>query len=119
MTRLLNLCLLLTALLGLMGQATAVAMVPTRATSASMQASMAGMDCMDMANAPAPGKPPCKNMTLQCVAAMDCSPMAFTGSATLVTDPLFVTRDRTALLLAARLYGRSFGPELEPPTTLI
>lgn len=80
---------------------------------------MANMNCMDMANAPAPGMPPCKNMTLQCMAAMDCSPLAFTGSATLVTDPFLDVRDRAALLLAARLYGRSLGPEPEPPTSLI
>jgi hypothetical protein len=45
--------LLLMALMGLIGQSTAMAMVPTPMTIGSMQASMAGMDCMHIANTPA------------------------------------------------------------------
>lgn len=96
-------------------------MAPTGVTSTleSMQASMADMDCMDMANAPDPGKPPCKKVTLQCIAAMGCSPLAFAEPATLATDAPPIARDRSTPSLAARLHGRSYGPEPDPPTILI
>lgn len=80
---------------------------------------MADMDCMDMANAPAPGKPPCKKVTLQCMAAMGCSPLAFTEPTAPAADMLPAVHDKAAPLLAARLHGRSFGPEPDPPTILI
>lgn len=127
MKRLLHIALLILALLGLVGQSTAMAMAPPRSTAAvtdgsmniSMQASMADMDCMDMATAPAPGKPPCKKVTLQCIAAMGCSPLALTEPSAPAADTLPAAHDRAAPLLAARLYDRSFGPEPDPPPFLI
>ena len=119
MTRALHIGLLLMALLGLVSQSTARAMVPAPMTIGSVQASMAGMDCMDMAEAPVPGKSPCKKMTLQCMVAMGCA------SATLVKPDApgisspFVDRVKSALALAARLWGRSYGPEPDPPSFLI
>ena len=64
MTRALHIGLLLMALLGLLGQSTAMAMVPAPVTIGSLQVSMSGMDCMDRAKAPVPGKAPCKTMTI-------------------------------------------------------
>ena len=119
MTRPLHIGLLLIALLGLVGQSTAMAMVPAPMTIGSMQASMAGMDCMDMANTPAPGQPPCKKMTLQCMAAMGCAPATFVGPDAPSISPLFVDRVKSAPSLAARLWGRSYGPEPDPPSFLI
>ena len=119
MTRSLQIGLLLMALLGLMGQSTAMAAVPALMSSGSIQASMAGMDCMDMANLPAPGKLPCKKMTLQCMAAMGCAPATLVEPDAPTISSLFVDRVKSALPLAARLWGRSYGPEPDPPSFLI
>lgn len=127
MTRFLHICLLLTALLGLIGQSTAMAMAPTRTTAVmtsgsmngSTQASMEGLNCMDMANAPPPGKAPCKNVTLQCMAAMGCSPLAFTLPVIRALDPQRVEPIKTARPAVTRLNGRSYGPEPDPPSFLI
>ena len=119
MKRLLHISLLLMALLGLIGQSTAMAMAPSGAPSTSMQASMADMDCMGMANPPESGKPPCKKVMLQCIAAMNCSPLVFTAPTAPAADMLPAVQDKAAPMLAARLHGRSFGPEPDPPTILI
>lgn len=119
MTRLFHICLLLAALGGLIGQSTAMAMAPAPISAGSLQASMAGMDCMDMANSPAPGKMPCKKMTLQCVAAMGCAPAALVQPDAANPSSPVVDRVKSALSLAARLWGRSYGPEPDPPSFLI
>nr|NUR37201.1 hypothetical protein [Sphingomonas sp.] len=118
MMRWLHMCLLVMAVLGLLGQSMAVAMVPAPMSAASMQASMAGMNCMDTANAPVPGKAPCKKMTSQCMVAMGCAPVALVepaGSSILsIADPM-----KPAQQLPAPLRGRSYGPEPDPPAILI
>ena len=119
MTRLFQICLLLAALSGLIGQSTAMAMAPAPISTGSLQASMAGMDCMDMANSPTQRKMPCKKMSLQCVAAMGCAPAALVQPDAANTSSPVVDGVKSALSLAARLWGRSYGPEPDPPSFLI
>ena len=119
MTRTLYLGLLLMALLGLIGQSGAMAMAPAPMDAGSMQASIAGMNCVNNANAPAPGKAPCKTMTMQCIAAMGCAPLALVEPVGPSTLPVVIARVKSALPLAARLWGRSYGPEPDPPSFLI
>lgn len=115
MTRLLHICLLLTALLGLAAQSTAMAMVPVPLSSGSV----AQMDCVKMGGMPASDKRPCKQMTIQCIAAMGCSPVALVAFAPLSVERQAIVRQEPTLQLAARLSSRSFGPEPEPPAILI
>ncbi|MEO7814547.1 MAG: hypothetical protein ABIR87_03785 [Sphingomicrobium sp.] len=123
MTRLVHLGLLLMALLGLIGQSTAMAMMPAGLTAISanrsVDVSMKDMDCMDMANSSPPGQSPCKKMTLQCMAAMGCASAAMVESEASGSPLLVVDRTKAALTLAARLWGRTYGPELDPPSFLI
>ena len=119
MTRLFHICLLLAALSGLLGQSTAMAMVPTPISSGSLHASMASMDCMDMVDLPEPGKLPCKKMTLQCMAAMGGAPAAMVEPEAPSMPSLVVDGTKSALPLAARLWGRTYGPEPDPPSFLI
>ena len=119
MTRALHLGLLLMALLGLFGQSTARAMVPTPLTIGSLQVSMSDMNCMEGAKAHVPGKAPCKTMTMQCMAAMGGVPMALIEPVEPSAAPIASTQIKSALPLAARLWGRSYGPEPDPPSFLI
>lgn len=111
------------ALLGVIGQSTAMAMAPARVmaspNSDMMAASMAGMDCQDMSGAPSNDTAPCKKITLQCIAAMGCSPVAFTASAIQATEALPIERETSRAPLVSRLHSRSYGPEPEPPAFLI
>jgi hypothetical protein len=121
MKRLLHLGLLFIALLGVMGQSTAMAMVPASESSTStksVQVSMAGMDCGDMANPSVPGELPCKKVTLHCMAAMGCAPSAFVIPSALQTEAIVADRMVSTSSLAARLWGRSYGPEPDPPSLL-
>ena len=119
MTRMFHICLLLAALSGLLGQSTAMAMVSTPISSGSLHASMASMDCMDMADLPEPGKLPCTNMTLQCMAAMGGTPAVLIERGSSSIPSLVIDRTKSALPLAARLWGRTYGPEPDPPSFLI
>ena len=123
MKRLVHLGLLLIALLGVIGQSTAMAMMPASLTAISadrsIQVSMAGMDCMEMADSSIPGQSPCKKVTLQCMAAMGYAQFALNSPPESPAD--LPVDDCTASLpsLAARLWGRSYGPEPDPPSFLI
>ena len=119
MTRALHICLLLLALLGLLGQSTAMAMAALPRSTGVLQASMADMDCMDMANRAVPGKSPCKTMTMQCMVAMGCASLALVEPAQLGTLLIAAGPVVVAFPLAARLWGRSYGPEPDPPSFLI
>lgn len=122
MKPLLHILLLLGALLGVMGQSTAMAMMPVSGTAIStksVQVSMAGMDCMNMAISSAPGQLPCKKITLQCMAAMSCAPLALVVPSALPSDAIVADRNATTSSLPARLWGRSYGPEPDPPSLLI
>ncbi|MFA6114057.1 MAG: hypothetical protein WC729_08690 [Sphingomonas sp.] len=118
MTRILRLFLLTMALVGLVGQSTAMAMGPAVAMS-SAEASMAGTDCMDMATGAMPDGTPCKKMTWQCIAAMGCA----TPAAIAPTAPLAAMGPASRVLhgpvVVAALSGRSYGPEPDPPSFLI
>ena len=107
------------ALLGLMGQSGAMAMVPTPMAGGSTQASMAGMNCMDIANAHDPAKSPCKKITMHCMVAMGCAPLFLAEPVGSNAFQVVIGRLEPVLPLAARLWGRSYGPELDPPSLLI
>lgn len=122
MKRLLHISLLLMALLGLMGQSTAMAIMPAGGQTSPtkpMQLSMAGMECVKMANSSVPGKSPCKHATPQCMAAMGCAPAALVVPSALPTEAFAAGRMASTLSLAARLWGRSYGPEPHPPSLLV
>ena len=119
MTRALHIGLLVMALLGLIGQSTAMAMAPTSAMTQSMQASKADMECSDMAKMQKSEKSPCKNMTLQCMATMGCAPMALVAPGPSGLPSVAIISAKTEPTLASRLFGRSFGPEPDPPSFLI
>jgi hypothetical protein len=122
MKPLLHIVLLFGALLGVIGQSSAMAMMPTSggaSSTKSMQVSMASMDCMTMAIPSAPGHSPCKKITLQCMAAMGCAPAALVVPSALPTEAFAADRMASASSLAARLWGRSYGPEPDPPSLLI
>ena len=121
MTRLLHIGLLLVALIGLIGQSTAMAMAPSTSVQLNQKpmTAMPGMDCADMLTPHAPGQPPCKKVTLQCVAAMGCSPLAFTRP---ISQPSQAVRHDMFSSVSddvARLTGRNYGPEPDPPSLLI
>lgn len=107
------------AVFGLFGQTTAMAMSPVQGDTMSM-AEMASMECCDgMTSGQMHGSVPCKKMTLQCIAAMGCPAAA-------IAPPLGValsSRQLDPLVpswpLTARLDGRSYGPEPDPPSFLI
>ena len=121
MTRLLHIGLLLMALIGLIGQSTAMAMAPPAAASHDRTAmtAMAGMDYAGMSSPQAPGQPPCKKVTLQCIAVMGCSPLAFTDPFTRSIVMVQTDKPMTALGPMAHFSGRDYGPEPEPPSFLI
>ena len=119
MTRLIRICLLLATLGGLIGQSTAMAMAPAPTSPGSLQTAMAGMDCKTMADVPAPEKAPCKNMTLQCMAAMGCVSLALVEPDSPAFDQPSAGHLKATLPVAARLWGRSYGPEPDPPSFLI
>lgn len=119
MARALHIGLLLMALLGLTGQSGAIAMVPTPIDSSSIQASMTGTDCMDTANVPVPGKSPCEKMTMQCMVAMGCAPLVLVEPVEVNDFLVAIGPIKFVLPLATRLWGRSFGPEPDPPSFLI
>ena len=119
MARLFRICLLLLALGGLIGQSAAMAMAPGPMTVGPVHAATPGMDCTDLAKSSAPGKMPCKKMTLQCMAAMGCAPAAFVRPDVPNMPSPLVGRVKSTLSPAARLRGRSYGPEPDPPSFLI
>lgn len=119
MTRFLRLLLLTFAMVGLAGQSTAMAMAPLMASPAAKQATMAGMDCKDMAATPSSDGAPCKKLTWQCIAAMGCLSAAALEPAMIATADRLATRGSHDPSDATPLAGRSFGPEPDPPSFLI
>lgn len=119
MTRYLRLALVIFAMVGLAGQSTAMAMAPVMASQAHMQAAMAGMDCKDMPTTPSPDGSPCKKLTWQCIAAMGCLTASALEPAMPVVDAHPGVRTAPISADVARLIGRSFGPEPDPPSFLI
>lgn len=120
MKRLLHLGLLLLALTGLIGQSTAMAMAPSGILGAG-HAPMAALNsgnCMEMPAMPATGKGPCTKITLQCIAAMGCSPLVFTDPFTPVSAMLRADLTKSASNFVPHLTGRTYGPEPDPPSLL-
>jgi len=118
-TRFLRLLLLTFAMVGLAGQSTAMAMAPLMASPAAKQATMAGMDCKDMATTPYSDGAPCKKLTWQCIAAMGCLTASALEPAMLAMDVHPLVRAAPASRDVTRLIGRSYGPEPDPPSFLI
>lgn len=123
MMRALQIGLLLMALLGVVGQSSAIAMIPASGVAASahdmLRVSTADMDCGDMVSPSGPGNLPCKKGTLQCMAAMGGAPVALVEPVSTSARLLTIERVKSTMPLAARLCGRSYGPEPDPPTFLI
>lgn len=118
MKRLLRLVLIFSALSGFFGQAMAFAQVPHR-QAAEQQVARAD-DCMEAMTAAKPEKQggPCKDITLDCIAAMGCVVPMILGeptpleSAACISDlPLWVDFP----LLRS---GRSFAPDPDPPSLI-
>lgn len=122
MKRWLSLLLVLSALLGLLGQEAAFAQVMSvpqseqAAPTAQMSPECAEM--MGLAKQKPQSDQPCQGMTPDCIAKMGCAvPLALLPPIAPDAIPQF----RTALpwlVPAAPLIGRSFGPEPEPPARL-
>lgn len=119
MTRFLRPFLLFFAVVGLFGQSTAMAMSPVESETMSM-AAMASMDCCDgMSAGQMHGSVPCKKMTLQCIAAMGCPAAAITEPVGAAFTTREIDRLDPAWPLTARLDGRTYGPDPDPPSFLI
>lgn len=118
MNRFFRLILLTFALLGLAAQSAVMAAAPI-GVAQPMKAAMAGMDCRDMLPVPMPDGSPCKKMTWQCIAAMGCATSAALQPATILTSERLATRGTHSPSIVARLTGRSYGPEPDPPSFLI
>ena len=120
MKRLLHIGLLLLTLTGLFGQSTAMAMAPSVLTAPSQarMAAMTGENCMGMPDASNPGKGPCKKVTLQCIAAMGCSPLIFIDPYTRIAMVLRANMPGSANGRVSHLTGRTYGPEPDPPSLL-
>lgn len=118
MKRLLHLGLLLLALTGLAGQSLAHA-TTFKQLAGPMQMSSGSMSCYDVAGQSEPDSVPCKKVGLQCLAAMGCPAMtmAMTDASTMERAPDLPLKSVGELVDA--LHGRSYAPELEPPTLLI
>ena len=111
--------LLLFAVIGLFGQSTAMAMSPSPSEAMSM-AAVVSMDCSDsMMSGQMRGSLPCKKMTLQCIAMMGCAiaPVLKPVGITLSARQLDLLTP--AWPLTARLDGRTYGPDPDPPSFLI
>jgi hypothetical protein len=58
-------------------------------------------------------------MTLRCMVAMGCAPAALIEPDAPSISSLVVDRIKSAPPLVARLWGRSYGPDPDPPSILI
>ena len=126
MTRFVQLVILMLALLGLVGQATAHAMargpMPT-STMRSMQMSPNAMSCRDMPQAEpdeAPSKKaPCKKVGLQCMAAPGCASLSMIEADELAGDDVALEPLKSIVGRVDALDDRTVAPEPEPPSLLI
>lgn len=118
MKRFVRLALVLGALVGLFGQAMALAHGPAR--PASQETKMSD-DCMQMMAREAPQKQqrtPCKGLTLDCIAAMGCSVPMILGEPFAIGPSSGLS---TALHWGAPpglLSGRSIPPDPDPPSLI-
>ncbi len=122
MPRLFHLGLLIMALIGLIGQSSAMAMAqaaPASRHGDAVNSRTAEMDCAQMPMTPGRNKGPCEQISLQCIVAMGCSPLALTVPDVQNAEVRSVEPYETPSLAVARLTGRSYGPEPDPPSFLI
>lgn len=116
MKRILHLGLILFALLGLAGQSTAH-VTAFDGMGTSMQMSSGSMSCGD---ATVQGdKVPCKKVGLQCLDAMGCPAMTLAKAGVSTELPAVSEPLRSVPALANALHGRSYAPEIEPPSILV
>ena len=117
MKRLLHLGFLLLALTGLAGQSLAHATTFER-LAGPMQMSSGSMACGGAAGQSEREKAPCKQVGLQCLAAIGCPAMTM-AKPDVVPDQNAATETvKSVPALADVLHGRSCAPELEPPALL-
>ena len=123
MKRWLSLLLLISAMLGLIGQETAFASVGPRDQGAqTIAASQMTADCAEMmglAKQPVQSDEPCQGMTPDCIAKMGCTAVAMVA----VPQPTVAGRFTHGALPPSRssiaaLAGRETGPEPHPPSRL-
>ena len=119
MKRWLTFLLLVGALLGLLAQETAFASAPALPSAETAFAAAMSDECAEMMGIKKSQKSaPCKGLTLDCIAKMGCAlPLATTTPAAMpaANDHSATT---THQLPIARLHGRSYGPEPDPPLFL-
>ncbi|WP_255265929.1 MULTISPECIES: hypothetical protein [Sphingopyxis] len=116
--RWLSLLLLLGAMLGLLAQEAAFASAPAMPMPAdtTIAASAMSDECAEMMGIDtSQDKAPCKGLTLDCIAKMGCAlpPTVVTPATLLATSDH--SAEPTDQLPIARLRGRTFGPEPDPP----
>ena len=122
MMRFFHLAFMLMTLAGLIGQSSAMATTPMAHASPSDQRlnlSMSGMDCAHMPMKPGQDQAPCKKISLRCMAAMGCSPLAMTLPDVRTPNAHSVEPTETTPRPVVRLAGRSYGPDPDPPSFLI
>ena len=117
MKRTLHLLLLLGALIGLFGQATAYAAGP-RGPIAPMAVSQMDGNCMEMMQKQQPTEKPCKGLTLDCIAAMGCVvPIVLRDAGTFSLTPQIFSL-QAFWPATTVLVGSDLAPEPPPPTIL-
>lgn len=114
MKTLLHLVLLFGAMIGLMGQSTAMAMAPVTVAGAQMAAIADMGNCTEVA-APMQGGMPCKKITWQCIAAMGCGSPAISLPTVRTETALHIAPLPHARRVIAALLGRTVAPEIDPP----
>ena len=116
MKRLIHLALLLIALTGLTAQSTAYATTFDH-MAMPMEMSAGSTSCGDLVQQ-GPRKVPCKKVGLDCLAAIGCPAAMMGGPGFASNAPGAIVRMKSLPALAEALRGRSYAPELEPPSTL-
>ena len=123
--RWLSLLLLLGAVLGLLAQEAAFASAPampmpseTSISAPAMSAECAEMMGIDTSTDKSQDKKPCKGLTLDCIAKMGCALPLATRTPAAMPAANDHSATTTHQLPIARLHGRSYGPEPDPPLFL-
>jgi len=114
-----RLLLLTLAAFGLIGQSTAMAMAPPAALLDASKAEAGVMDCAEMPVPKSTDSIPCKQMTLQCIAAMGCITPVVLEPKLLAYLPLPAGRNLFTRSNLLPLEGRTSVPPAEPPSVLI
>jgi hypothetical protein len=116
--RIFHLGLILFALFGVASQSTAHVTAFERMAT-PMQMSSGSMSCGDETGQRETGKVPCKKVGLQCPAAIGCPAMTMAEPGISTEQPTAFEPLKSVPELADALHGRSYAPELEPPSALI